>query len=102
MAVFLKRLSLVLLGLIVLLAGGLWFVGMKGVVEATFPAFPDFPAPQQTLAQGDAGEIYFPSTTVFDFDVLLAGAEHGRPTTGVGTLYLPESASPENPVPAMV
>jgi dienelactone hydrolase len=102
MSVFLKRFCLGVLLLLVLVLGYLWSVGVKGVVEASFPDFPDFPTPQQTLAEGDSGEIYFPTFTPFDFDVLLAGAEHGRPTTGLGTLYLPETASPDAPVPGMV
>ncbi len=102
MGVFLKRFCLGVLVLLLLVAGYLWSVGVKGVVEASIPDFPDFPTPQQTLVEGSLGEIYFPTFTPFDFDVLLAGSEHGRPTTGLGTLYLPASASPEAPVPGMV
>lgn len=97
-----KGLCYSILAMLVLTVGILWFLGVEGLVSATFPDWPDFPAPQESLSQDDEGEIYFSSSTPFDFDVLLAGDEYSRPTTGVGTLYLPDSASPEVPVSAMV
>ncbi len=72
------------------------------LVASTLPDFPDWPAPQPTLAAGDSGEIYFPTTSPYDFEVILEDMGQARPTTGLGFLSYPESASAESPVPAMV
>lgn len=94
-----------LLGAFVLLAllyaGFRWIGGAAGLVEASLPAFPDFPAPV-ALAADSAGEIFFETSTPYDFDVILRDMGSALPTTGRGTLFLPEGASAERPVPGMV
>jgi len=66
------------------------------------PPFPQLPEAELTLSEKQRGEIYFPSSTVYDFDVMLHGMNHALKTTAKGVLYLPGEASKENPVPAMV
>jgi dienelactone hydrolase len=66
------------------------------------PEFPQWPAPVTTLSEKAHGEIYYPTATVFDFDVILDGMREAIPTTGLGYFSLPENASAEHPVPAMV
>jgi dienelactone hydrolase len=72
------------------------------IVGAALPEFPDFPPPLVELDGGESGRLYYPSATPFDFDVILAGMDEALPTTGVGTLFMPQAASAEAPVPAMV
>jgi len=76
--------------------------GAGNVVGAALPEFPDFPPPAVDLAEGTSGRIFYASATPFDLDVILAGMDDALPTTGVGTLFMPEEASGEAPVPAMV
>lgn len=76
--------------------------GATGLVEMALPDFPELPAPSQRLESGENGKIYFASATPFDFDVLINDLSLARPTTGIGTLFLPQQASPDSPVPAMI
>ena len=64
--------------------------------------FPDWPEPKTTLSAEDSGKIHFATLSPFDLDVLLQTPEAATPTTGIGTLTLPEGASAEAPVPAMI
>lgn len=66
------------------------------------PEFPDYPEPATALESGQEGVIYFPTRSPYDFSVVLNDFEDAQPTTGMGTLYLPDGASADNPVPAMV
>jgi dienelactone hydrolase len=72
-------------------------------VRRAVPPFPDFPSPVTDLSSGQSGEIYYATSTPFDLDVLLADHER-TPTTGFGTLFLPDAADASDaaPVPAMV
>lgn len=79
-----------------------WQGGDEGLVRKVLPPFPDYPEPAIVLGETQDGEIYFASSTPFDFDVLLNDPSAGIATTGLGTLFLPEQANAENPVPAMV
>jgi dienelactone hydrolase len=80
-----------------------WMVGgTAGLVGIALPEFPELPAPMEQLAEGQSGAVYFASATPFDFDVLIGDMSVALPTTGIGTLFLPEGASTESPVPAMV
>jgi dienelactone hydrolase len=73
-----------------------------GLVEMALPDFPELPAPSLQLKSGESGTVYFASATPFDFDVLINDLSLARPTTGIGTVFLPEQASPQAPVPAMI
>ena len=73
----------------------------ESLVERAVPAFPEFPASVDDLSNGQAGVIYFKTSTPFDLDVLLGDPSLGIPTTGVGTLFLPETSTPTRS-PAMV
>ncbi len=80
-----------------------WQGGAAGLVGAALPTFPDLPAPPADLADGPGGgTLHFASGTPFDLDVLLAGRADRLPTTGIGTFFLPDAASADVPVPAMV
>ena len=74
----------------------------KAIAEFRLPPFPDYPEPQAELSAEDSGVIYYPAKSPYDFSVVLNGYENALSTTGKGTLVLPEGASPEDPVPAMV
>ena len=76
--------------------------GLAGVVGALLPEFPDWPPPAERLESGQQGRILFRSHTPFDLDVLLGDPALARPTTAVGTLHLPEDATPLTAAPAMV
>ena len=98
-----KKFALVAVALIALavLAWNL-FGGTAAVVETALPEFPDFPPPLAALTDEREGTVYFETSTPFDLDVILRAPETARPTTGVGTLFVPDAATPETPVPAMV
>jgi dienelactone hydrolase len=66
------------------------------------PPFADYPAAQITLSEGDTGIIHFPIKSPYDFSRVLSGYADLPTHSGKGTLVLPEGASAENPVPAMV
>ncbi|MFC7048958.1 dienelactone hydrolase family protein [Emcibacter nanhaiensis] len=66
------------------------------------PDFPAYPAPKEVLQENDRGTLYFPSRTPTDFRWLFNRNAPRYPTTVQGDLYLPENASAENPVPAVI
>jgi len=82
--------------------GFFWIGGTAGLVDAALPPFPEFPRPVERLEAGDDGIVYFATATPYDLDVLLRDPGRAIPTTGRGTLFLPEGATPERPVPAVV
>lgn len=70
--------------------------------ELPLPPFPDLPAPPLTLKAEDAGEIYYPIKSPYDFSRILKGYEALETHTGKATLIMPEGASADKPVPAIV
>jgi len=60
------------------------------------------PVPATVLTEKTQGEIRFDSRTPFDFDVVLNHYAEAPRYSGLGHLFLPENASRERPVPAMV
>jgi dienelactone hydrolase len=72
------------------------------LVASTLPEYPDWPTPQPTLSATDSGRIYFPTSSPYDLEVMLADISRAPGTTGLGFLSYPERASSETPVPAMV
>ena len=66
------------------------------------PEFTQFPQPVDVLEENESGTVFFRTQTPFDFDVILNDYESAIETTGVGYLFLPEGASAENAVPAMI
>ncbi|MBJ22226.1 MAG: dienelactone hydrolase [Deltaproteobacteria bacterium] len=99
-------LSRVAVGLLLLLLTGyvIWrsLGGAVGIAESGLPEFPDWPSPSADLSAGGEGEFYFTSYSPYDFDILLHAWPLAVPTTGFGTLVLPEGASADRPVPAVV
>ena len=73
-----------------------------GLLGLAFPVFPDWPEPQSLLGAEDQGPIYFPTTSPFDLQVIFAGMTHATPTTGLGHLSYPSTATEQQPVPAMI
>lgn len=66
------------------------------------PEFPSLPKPQTSLEAEQSGEIYFPIKSPYDFSRVLNGYDDLPESTGMGTLVLPEGASAQDPVPAIV
>ncbi len=73
----------------------------QAMVARAIPEFPSLPSPVEDLSRGQAGLIHFRTSTPFDLDVILNDDGAGLPTTGVGTLFLPEPTRDE-PTPAMI
>lgn len=65
------------------------------------PDFAQLPA-STPLQEETAGQIYFPTVTPYDFDVLINPAVKMPVHQGMGVLVLPARASAKNPVPAVV
>lgn len=72
------------------------------IINAFLPDLPDWPRPKTQLSVEDSGEIYYQTTSPYDLEVILQDMSLARPTTGLGYLSYPESATLEAPVPAMV
>ena len=90
--------------LILLIAVGLLLIPSLryGLLSLALPDFPDWQEPQSLLHAEDQGEIYFPTTSPFDLQVIFAGMTHATPTTGLGYLSYPPTATEQKPVPAMI
>lgn len=98
-----KKRFAVALGFVVLLVLLLQSRAVQGVLIGWY--LPGFPHPQDAvtaLADDAAGAIHFRTASPFDLDVVLGGMKGATPTTGLGYLTMPETASAADPVPAMV
>lgn len=73
-----------------------------GLQALPLPEFPMLPDPQRTLRADQSGEVYFPIKSPYDFSNVLNGYDGLAETTGKGTLVLPDGASANSPVPAIV
>ena len=63
---------------------------------------PKLPEPTQELKESSKGKIYFSTKSPYDFSRLLVGYDKLPSHSGVGELYMPDGASAENPVPAII
>lgn len=98
-----KKILIVVAGTVVLLVAAYFALGgSAGLLDAALPEFPELPEPVEALSDERGGMIHFATRTPVDLDVLLADPTLARETTGMGTLFLPDGASAEAPVPAMV
>lgn len=72
--------------------------------DSGLPELPPLPerASPTVLTASTQGEIAFDTRSPFDFDVLLDAFESATVTTGRGTLFLPEGASRDSQVGAVV
>ncbi|MBK6289861.1 MAG: dienelactone hydrolase family protein [Gammaproteobacteria bacterium] len=98
-----KKFLVTALGIVVLLMLLLQSRTVQGVLIGWY--LPEFPHPPDTvsvLSDAAGGEIHFPSASPFDLDVVLDGMKGATPTTGLGYLTVPEAASAQHPVPAMI
>ncbi len=66
------------------------------------PVFPDYPESVSKLFAGDNGDIYFATKSPYDFSRVLNGYDALAEHAGKGTLVLPEGASADTPVPAII
>jgi dienelactone hydrolase len=98
-----KKIIIGVVAVIALLAVLLQLRPVQGLLVGWYlPDFPQWPAPLATLGENASGEIYYRTETPFDLDVIFNGMAGAMPTTGLGYLSMPEGASAEHPVPAMV
>lgn len=106
----LKKIAIALVATALLLAGGAVYyiqtqyagIGLPWVSSIELPEFPELPEPQSMLTEGQSGDIYFATRSPYDFSELLHNYDNALRNTGKGALILPEGASAENPVPAMI
>lgn len=105
-----KKLLLILLGVIVIGAGaGIYYVeskylgiGLPWNDSVDLAEMPNLPEPFTQLTADSSGKVYFPTKSPYDFSRLLTGFDKLPSHSGVGELYLPDDASAENPVPAII
>ena len=98
-----KRALICLTVLLIVVVGALSLTPVRArLVAMALPDQPDWPAPQQTLKVDDQGVIYYPTTSPYDLAVILGDMSLAPATTGKGYLSIPDTASEENRVPAMV
>lgn len=91
-----------LIAAIMFLVASYFFIGGRAGLVSTLVPFPEQPTPQTQLTAESTGDILFASATPFDFDVLIGDMSHATATTGTGHLFLPDNASIDAPVPAVV
>lgn len=96
-----KKVLLIALASIAVVAVLLW-QKPELIVKLSFPPLPTLADTRDDLSDGAQGWIRFPSKTPYDLDVLLNDPNLGADAAGAGTLYLPNSASEQNPVPVML
>lgn len=72
------------------------------LVSLSLPPFPDWPAPLEKLDADATGKVYYQTASPFDLEVILNDFELATPTTGLGYLTVPDAASAEHSVPAMI
>jgi len=105
-----KKFLLALLALIIVGAGaGIYYVetkylgiGLPWNDSIDLAEIPDLPEPVAELTADSDGKIYFATKSPYDFSRLLAGFDDLPSHSGVGELFMPEEASAENPVPAII
>ena len=105
-----KRTLLVILALIVVGVGaGIYYVetkylgiGLPWNDSVDLAEMPDLPEPVDELTADSEGKIYFSTKSPYDFSRLLTGYDDLPSHSGVGELFLPQGASAENPVPAII
>lgn len=77
-------------------------IGLPWVTSIDLPQLPELPSAQKNLTADQSGDIYFPTRSPYDFSELLHNYDAAVQHTGKGHLTLPEGASVDNPVPAMI
>jgi len=70
--------------------------------ELPLPPFPQYLTAKTKLDVDDTGDIYYPIKSPYDFSRILKGYDDLPTHTGKATLVLPEGASADSPVPAVV
>jgi dienelactone hydrolase len=98
-----KKFILGLVGVIVLIALAMTLPSVRTfLIAANLPDYPDWPAPTTQLTGTENGKIYYASSSPYDLEVILGDMNLARPTTGLGYISYPATASADVPVPAMV
>ncbi|MEP4149308.1 MAG: dienelactone hydrolase family protein [Halioglobus sp.] len=98
-----KRALIFLAVFLIVVLGALSLTPVRArLIAMTLPEQPDWPAPQKTLQANDQGVIYYPTTSPYDLAVILGDMSLAPATTGKGYLSIPDAATEDSPVPAMV
>lgn len=84
------------------LAQGPSAVAADAPKELSLPPFPEYPAAKTELSADDEGVVYYSIKSPYDFSRVLNGYTALENHTGKATLVLPQGASANDPVPAMV
>lgn len=103
----------ILLGLAVIVAvtlgGGIAYlqynfagVGLPWVNSVDLPDIPSLPLTPTPLNEEQQGVLYFASKSPYSLQKALFHLDEAIDTTGMGTLFLPDNASADQPVPAMI
>ena len=70
--------------------------------ELPLPAFPDYPIAKMKLEAEDEGVLNYPIKSPYDFSRILTGYDALKTHTGKAILVMPDGASADSPVPAVV
>jgi len=70
--------------------------------ELPLPPFPQYLTSKTKLDADDIGDVYYPIKSPYDFVRILKGYDELPKHTGKATLIMPEGASANDPVPAIV
>lgn len=98
-----KKLAVVILAAAILLGLAVQSRTIQALLlRAYLPSFPAPPDVTSELRAESAGPIHFRTASPFDLDVVFGAMEDATPTTGLGHLTIPEHASAEQPVPALI
>ena len=105
-----KKALLIILALIVVGVGaGIYYVetkylgiGLPWNDSVDLAEMPDLPEPATELTAKSEGKIYFATKSPYDFSRLLTGYDKLPSHSGVGELFMPDGASADNPVPAII
>lgn len=98
-----KKILFLFLAIVLVAVAAVTFTPTRAwLVALTLPDYPDWPSPVTELSADDRGTIHFASSSPYDLEVILTASDRATPTTGLGYLSYPDSASTERRVPAMV
>lgn len=101
-------LSIVALATLTLITGIIYLevkyegIGLPWTTKIDLPEFPQQPEPTTELSIDDSGMLYFHTKSPYDFSVLLNDYDNAKPTIGRGELFLPDNASIDKPVAALI
>lgn len=89
--------KIIIIVILLLVAGGVYLYNVLSL-----PNLPDASAAVADLADGPTGKVFIKSKSPYNMTVLLSDLAAAPDIALVGEITLPEGASADNPVPAMV